>query len=29
MANGLNAILGGFENSRHVLKEVFHQYFVA
>jgi len=31
MANGLNAILGGFENSRHVLvkRGFFHQYFVA
>ncbi|MFT5963381.1 MAG: membrane protein [Flavobacterium sp.] len=31
MANGLNAILGGFENSRHILvkRGFFHQYFVA
>jgi membrane protein len=31
MANGLNAILGGFETSRHVLvkRGFFHQYFVA
>ncbi len=31
MANGLNAILGGFENSKHVLvkRGFFHQYFVA
>jgi membrane protein len=31
MANGLNAILGGFENSRHVLvkRGFFKQYFVA
>jgi membrane protein len=31
MANGLNAILGGFENSRHVLvkRGFFQQYFVA
>jgi membrane protein len=30
MANGLNAILGGFENSRHILnKEVFTSIFVA
>lgn len=31
MANGLNAILGGFENSKHVLvkRGFFNQYFVA
>ncbi|HJS00069.1 MAG TPA: YihY/virulence factor BrkB family protein [Flavobacterium sp.] len=31
MANGLNAILGGFENSKHVLvkRGFFHQYLVA
>ncbi len=31
MANGLNAILGGFETSKHVLvkRGFFHQYFVA
>lgn len=31
MANGLNAILGGFEDSKHVLvkRGFFHQYFVA
>jgi membrane protein len=31
MANGLNAILGGFENSRHVLvkRGFFRQYFIA
>lgn len=30
-ANGLNAILGGFENSKHVIDKrgFFHQYFVA
>lgn len=31
MANGLNAILGGFENSKHVLvkRGFFNQYFIA
>jgi membrane protein len=31
MANGLNAILGGFEDSRHVVDKrgFFHQYFIA
>jgi membrane protein len=30
MANGLNAIFGGFENSRHVLvKARFRQYMIA
>jgi membrane protein len=31
MANGLNAILGGFETSKHILvkRGFFHQYFVA
>ena len=31
MANGVNAILGGFENSKHILikRGFFHQYFIA
>lgn len=31
MANGVNAILGGFENSKHIIikRGFFHQYFIA
>ena len=31
MTNGVNAILGGFENSQHILlkRKYFHQYFVS